>query len=233
MFVICGMVFIFSAWKLYRYHVSYQEAENIYTKIREQAEIKKKNEERTIDFTRLKKMNSDVVGWIYIPGTNIDYPIVQGKDNEEYLHKTFDGKKNSSGTIFMDQKGKKDFTADNNVIYGHHMKNGTMFADLLKFRQESFVKKNRYIFLYTLNQRKKLQVVSAYAGEAKGEIPISFANRKDQQAYLKKVCSKSQVSIAMKKNQEETVKRIYTFVTCSYEKEDYRTFVYAVETSDE
>lgn len=227
------MVFIFSAWKLYRYHVSYQEAENIYTKIREQAEIKKKNEERTIDFTRLKKMNSDVIGWIYIPGTNIDYPIVQGKDNEEYLHKTFEGKKNSSGTIFMDQKCKKDFTADNNVIYGHHMKNGTMFADLLKFRQESFVKKNRYIFLYTPNQRKKLQVVSAYAGEAKGEIPISFANRKDQQAYLKKVRSKSQVSIAMKKNQEETVKRIYTFVTCSYEKEDYRTFVYAVETSDE
>lgn len=224
-----GMVFCYSAWRLWTSHVSDQEAQDSYQKLREQTERKLQNGKRDIDFKKLKKINSDVIGWIYIPGTEIDYPIVQGKDNEEYLHETVDGTKNRSGAIFMDHKGKKDFSADNNVIYGHHMKNGTMFADLLKFREKAFVKKHPVILLTTPGDTKKLRVISAYAKEANTKIPILFSAEKDRKAYLKFLWKESEVPHPRSEEEKKRIKRIYTFVTCSYEKEDYRTFVHAVE----
>ncbi len=222
-----GVVFLYSALRLLGSSVSYQEAEASYQKLREKAERKLQNGKRKIDFKKLKKINPDVIGWIYVPGTEIDYPIVQGKDNKKYLHETVDGKKNPSGAIFMDYKGKKDFSADNNVIYGHHMKNGTMFADLLKFREKAFVKKHSVIFLTTPDDTKKLRVISAYAKEANTKIPILFSAEKERKAYLKFLWKESET--VDERNEKERIQRIYTFVTCSYEKEDYRTFVHAVE----
>lgn len=229
----CGAIFLYSAWKLYGYHASYKEAEHTYERVRKQAVSKraKGKQERDIDFEQLKKINSDVVGWIYVPGTKIDYPIVKGEDNEEYLHKTFDGKKNSSGAVFMDKDGKSNFLADNNLIYGHHMKNGTMFADLLKFREPSFVKKNQEIVIITPKQTKRLKVISAYAQKAKGSIPIMFSDQKSRRDYLDEICEKSEVRFSVSGKVKREKKQIYTFVTCSYEKEDYRTFVHAVEES--
>ncbi|MFQ9073700.1 MAG: class B sortase [Faecalibacillus faecis] len=75
-----------------------------------------------------------------MPGTRINYPIVQGSDDEEYLHRTFLKKRNSSGAIFLEAKCKKDFTSENNIIYGHHMRNGTMFADLVNYEIKDLLK---------------------------------------------------------------------------------------------
>lgn len=228
---VCGIIFVYSAWKLYGSYSSYQEAKTTYQKLRRQVVKKDQNRERKINFNRLEKINPDVIGWIYVPGTKIDYPVVQGEDNEEYLHKTFDGKENSSGAIFMDKDGKSDFLADNNLIYGHHMKNGTMFADLLKFREKSFIKKSPYIFLVTPDQTRKLRVISAYADKAQGSIPIVFADQQSRQQYLKTIRDKSEVSVGISEKTEKGIQKIYTFVTCSYEKENYRTFVHAAEES--
>ena len=115
---------------------------------------------------KLNSQNQDFAGLIYIWVTTIDYPIVQGKDNEEYLHQDFNKKKSSSGTIFLDNNCKKDFTSDNNIIYGHHMKNGTMFAQLLKFREKSFLKKHNEIMIFTPDRTIHLKVISAYAQKA-------------------------------------------------------------------
>ena len=228
---VCGIIFVYSAWKLYGSYSSYQEAKTTYQKLRRQVVKKDQNRERKINFNRLEKINPDVIGWIYVPGTKIDYPVVQGEDNEEYLHKTFDAKENSSGAIFMDKDGKSDFLADNNLIYGHHMKNGTMFADLLKFREKSFIKKSPYIFLVTPDQTRKLRVISAYADKAQGSIPIVFADQQSRQQYLKTIRDKSEVSVGISEKTEKGIQKIYTFVTCSYEKENYRTFVHAAEES--
>lgn len=228
---VCGIIFAYSAWKLYGSYSSYEEAKTTYQKLRKQTVKKDPNRERKINFNQLEKINPDVIGWIYVPGTKIDYPIVQGKDNEEYLHKTFDGENNNSGTIFMDKNGTKDFTADNNLIYGHHMKNGTMFADLLKFREKSFVEKSPYIFLVTPDRTRKLRVISAYANKAQGSIPIIFADQQSRQQYLNTILDKSEVSVGISGKTKKEIKKIYTFVTCSYEKENYRTFVHAAEES--
>ena len=80
-------------------------------------------------------MNKDIVAWIKVPGTKVSYPIVQGKDNSTYLHRTFHKKYNPSGCIFLDYKCKKDFMSDNNVIYGHHMRDGSMFATFVKYKK--------------------------------------------------------------------------------------------------
>lgn len=224
--IFCVLIFCISAWKLYGYYRSYKEAKDTYNKIREENVKEGSKNERRIDFDKLRSQNKDVVGWIYIKGTSIDYPIVQGKDNEEYLHQDFNKKKSSSGTIFLDKGCNKKFTSDNNIIYGHHMKNGTMFAKLLKFREKSFLKKHNTITLYTPDRTLHLRVISAYAAKAQDSIPVTFTNEKQKTAYIKKIQRMSEQSI---KTSKKKYGHIYTFVTCSYEKEDNRTYVHAVE----
>lgn len=223
--IICIFIFCISTWKLYGYYRSYKKAKDTYSKIAKE-NVKISKNERKIDFKKLKSQNQDIAGWIYIRGTMIDYPIVQGKDNEEYLHQDFNKKKSSSGTIFLDNNCKKDFTSDNNIIYGHHMKNGTMFAQLLKFREKSFLKKHNEIMIFTPDRTIHLKVISAYAQKAQNKIPVTFANDKQKKAYIKKIESMSEQTIKTFRINDS---HIYTFVTCSYEGEDNRTYVHAAE----
>ena len=223
--IICIFIFCISTWKLYGYYRSYKKAKDTYSKIAKE-NVKISKNERKIDFKKLKSQNQDIAGWIYIRGTTIDYPIVQGKDNEEYLHQDFNKKKSSSGTIFLDNNCKKDFTSDNNIIYGHHMKNGTMFAQLLKFREKSFLKKHNEIMIFTPDRTIHLKVISAYAQKAQNKIPVTFANDKQKKAYIKKIESMSEQTIKTSRINDS---HIYTFVTCSYEGEENRTYVHAAE----
>ena len=223
--IICIFIFCISTWKLYGYYRSYKKAKDTYSKIAKE-NVKISKNERKIDFKKLKSQNQDIAGWIYIRGTTIDYPIVQGKDNEEYLHQDFNKKKSSSGTIFLDNNCKKDFTSDNNIIYGHHMKNGTMFAQLLKFREKSFLKKHNEIMIFTPDRTIHLKVISAYAQKAQNKIPVTFANDKQKKAYIKKIESMSEQTIKTSRINDS---HIYTFVTCSYEGEDNRNYVHAAE----
>ena len=223
--IICIFIFCISTWKLYGYYRSYKKAKDTYSKIAKE-NVKISKNERKIDFKKLKSQNQDIAGWIYIRGTTIDYPIVQGKDNAEYLHQDFNKKKSSSGTIFLDNNCKKDFTSDNNIIYGHHMKNGTMFAQLLKFREKSFLKKHNEIMIFTPDRTIHLKVISAYAQKAQNKIPVTFANDKQKKAYIKKIESMSEQTIKTSRINDS---HIYTFVTCSYEGEDNRTYVHAAE----
>lgn len=223
--IICIFIFCISTWKLYGYYRSYKKAKDTYSKIAKE-NVKISKNERKIDFKKLKSQNQDIAGWIYIRGTTIDYPIVQGKDNEEYLHQDFNKKKSSSGTIFLDNNCKKDFTSDNNIIYGHHMKNGTMFAQLLKFREKFFLKKHNEIMIFTPDRTIHLKVISAYAQKAQNKIPVTFANDKQKKAYIKKIESMSEQTIKTSRINDS---HIYTFVTCSYEGEDNRTYVHAAE----
>lgn len=213
----CIAIMGFGIYQILITKQEYKQAEHEYENIEKTAKKK-----RTIKFDALKKINPDVVAWIKIPGTKISYPVVRGKDNEEYLHKTFSGKVNRSGCIFLDIKCKKDFSSDNNIVYGHHMKDGSMFAELVKFRDSSFEKKHREIILYLPTETKRLKVVSAYA-EQPEKMPVMFKNIQERQAYADKIQKRSDIESRKIKG------KIYTFVTCSYEKEDNRTYVHAVE----
>ena len=94
-------------------------------------------EDYTVDFDTLKQINSDIVAWIRIPGV-LDYSVVQGTDNSYYLHHTFRREYNIAGSVFLDARNKADFSDSKNIIYGHNMRDGSMFHVLRDFQDLDF-----------------------------------------------------------------------------------------------
>lgn len=111
-----------------------------------------------VDFEMLANENSDIVGWIRIPGTRINYPIVQANDNDKYLHTLFNGKRGDAGSLFADCH-TDPFKSTLTIIYGHRMKDGSMFASLGKYKKSSFAKKHSNILLFTPEKNYQLEII--------------------------------------------------------------------------
>lgn len=101
-----------------------------------------------LTFEKLREINKEVIGWIDIYDTKIDYPIVQSKDNEKYLNTTVLGEFSSGGSIFLDYRNKWDFSDYQNIVYGHYMAERKMFGDIEKFLDENFFKSHKYGAIY-------------------------------------------------------------------------------------
>lgn len=100
-----------------------------------------------VDLDKLREENEDVIGWIYIPDTKINYPLLQWTDNEFYLEHTWKQKKNGSGSIFMECQNSPDFSEFNTIIYGHNMIDGSMFGNLHYYRRDQYRKEHPYIYI--------------------------------------------------------------------------------------
>jgi len=185
-----------------------------------------------IDFEALRQVNPDVVAWVTIPGTVIDYPVVQTDDNETYLKKTFEGGESAAGAIYLDCDSDSDFMGMHSILYGHHMRNGSMFAELVKFKDEDFFKEHREIILYTPERELHLRTIAALYGDADGEKRrTKFDTDERFQQYADDMTKK-----CIFRELPEHVEGLYSFVTCSYEFDNARTIVYAVrepETAEE
>jgi sortase B len=117
----------------------------------------------TIDFDELEKINSEFVAVIYVPSLDLRYPVAQAEDNSKYLKTTFDGSYNPSGCIFLDTTASKDFTDMNTFIFGHNMRNETMFGSLKRFYQkDGLVDSDPYVYLYTKDKVFKYRIFSYY-----------------------------------------------------------------------
>lgn len=116
-----------------------------------------------IDYDALTKINGDFVGWIYYAPLELSYPIVRGTDNDYYTQYTFENVRNSSGAIFMDFLNKPDFSHFNTIIYGHNMKNGTMFGSLKKLLNDpSMIEEDPYIYIFTKDKIMMYEICAAY-----------------------------------------------------------------------
>lgn len=116
-----------------------------------------------VNFEALREVNSQFIGWLYVPSLGISYPVAQAGDNDYYLHRTFDGKSNSSGAIFMDFGASPDFSDYNTVIYGHNMRNGSMFGKLKRFGQSpGLCARNPYFYIYTEEGTRQYLIISYY-----------------------------------------------------------------------
>ncbi len=113
-------------------------------------------------FKKLRETNPDVIGWISIPGTIIDYPVVQTTDNDYYLDHSITGAYLKSGSIFVDYRNERNWSDKNTVIYGHNMASGEMFAQLAKFKSGTFLRNNRYLYIYTEDSVRIYTIFSAY-----------------------------------------------------------------------
>ena len=115
-----------------------------------------------VDFAGLLQVSEDVVGWVYIDGTNINYPIVQGEDNRYYVSALMDGTENKAGSIFMDYMNNADFSDMHTILYGHNMKNGTMFHDIVYYQEQEFFEQHPVGLIMTPEKNYYFDVVSAY-----------------------------------------------------------------------
>lgn len=191
--------------------------------------IETKNEasrqEKSVDWNKLKSTNPDTIGWIYCEDTIIDYPIVKSKNNSEYLTRGFDGSFNYSGTLFADNTTVNPFNDFNTTIYGHHMRDGSMFAVLDNWLQQDYFDKHPYIYIYTPEQNYKIKVLYAAHVKATNEniykLPIETPTEKEK--FLSAVKSSA---ITGNKNEDLSTSSNYvTLSTCAYVYHDARTIV--------
>ncbi len=129
------------------------------------------NEYLERNFEKLKDINDDTIGWIYVDGTNIDYPIVQGEDNDYYLNHSFYRESNSNGWIYMNYKNSSDFSDQNTIIYGHNTNGRTMFSDLKKIYDRELDSKN--IKIYLEDDILTYQIFSIYLVDSNDSLSIS------------------------------------------------------------
>ena len=169
-------VFLYAGFQLFQIFREYKAGEDEYKAIEQMAVteelvpvvsekdgLPKQKKVFNVDFAKLKKVNPDVVGWIrFEEPSQISYPLVKGADNEKYLKTTFEGNRNSAGALFLDMNNAGDFSDYNTFIYGHNMKNGSMFGRLRKYKSKSFCEENPYFYIYTPDGMEvKYQVFAA------------------------------------------------------------------------
>lgn len=117
---------------------------------------------RVIDFETLKQINKDIVGWLYIPDTSIDYPILIGDTDTEYLHKDIEGKYNYLGCIFSFADTSKDLSDARTLLFGHNMRQYTMFGELRRYLEEDFRNEHKKVYIYTEKKTMELELFSIF-----------------------------------------------------------------------
>ena len=178
--------------------------------------------ESRINFEKLKQINNNTVGWIKIAETNIDYPIVQATDNNYYLKKDIYKQTSISGSIYLDYRNN-NFNDTNTIIYGHNMKNGTMFAELKKIYEGKI--QNNIIKIQTETEEKTYKIISTYIVDANYNMEI---NIQDYNKYISSIIQKSKIKFTTEEQQETS--KILTLITCSYNNEE-RIVVQAIEVN--
>lgn len=235
--VIAILVFLFSAYKLYGIYAEYNKGKQEYKDVMDEVitETVEEKQEKVIfrvDFEKLLKINSDAVAWIrFDKPEKISYPVVQGKDNSEYLKKTFEKKKNGAGTLFVDVYNKGDFSDRNTFIYGHNMKNGSMFGQLRKYKEASFCKEHPYFYIYTPDGKEITYQIFAVGivEDTDKSYNKFFADDVEYEQYLKHVKSVSRYDTGVEVTKES---QIVSLSTCTNATETQRLLVHGVKISE-
>lgn len=226
---------IFSGFKIFMWYIDNKNNKKITAQISEAVVIqenKPEEEKYNIDFEKLKEQNENVIAWIKVEDTDIEYPIVQTKDNEYYLTHSFDKSQNDAGWIFADYRNKFDGTDKNIVIYGHNRKDGSMFSTLHNFLDEDWLNSDRKvkIVFITEDETEIYEVFSVY--EIKKEnyyINTSFQNDNQFKNFLDTIQKRSKKDFNIEVSKEDT---ILTLSTCS-DKRGYRVVAHARKVKGE
>jgi sortase B len=245
-------VFLFSGYQLVTIYLEYRNGEQEYEELAEYADIPVKedqnkkedtedqSEENTdeeeaglaeVNFEELNKINPEIAGWIFMENSVINYPVLHTADNEYYLNHTFRRKTNSSGSIFIECGNQNDFSDQNTIIYGHNMKNGSMFASLNKYKEKSYYDGHQGFWIYTEAGNYYYEIFSVYETEPLIELyQISFASTEDFADYLNLIAGKSFYDTGVEVSDSDT---IVTLSTCAKSNRENRILVHAKKISFE
>lgn len=240
--VIAIAVFLFSAYKLYTIYAEYnkgdKEYETILDEVVTQEIVESPGEEGKeeivfkVDFEKLLSVNKETVAWIrFDEPSRISYPVVKAGDNDKYLRTTFEGKQNSSGALFVDAANAGDFADFNTFIYGHNMKNGSMFGQLRKYKNETFYRENPYFYIYTPDGKElKYQVFAVAIVEDTSEsYKKTYADDEEYQEYLNHLERIALYDTGVEVTSES---QIVSLSTCTNVTETQRLLVHGVKVSE-
>jgi sortase B len=199
----------------------YREGQTLYDDINDDftKESSKKNNDskypayKTIDFKGLKDINEDVVAWLYIPNSNVDYPVLQGSTNNTYLHTSIYKEYLYVGTLFLDARNNPDFTDDNSIIYGHNMNDGSMFGMMeeMYLGDEDFYKNNPYVQIYTPEYKMTLHVIGIELTDRYGDrYTTTFETRTAYIDWLNSIKENTQKKV----EEPDPKKHTITLSTC-------------------
>lgn len=207
-----------------------EETQEQYEKLKEQVAVDADDPMfRKIDFGAAQATNPDVYAWIWIPGTNIDYPILQSEteDDAYYLNHTIEKKEGLPGTIYTEKYNSKEFSSPVTVVYGHNMKNGSMFADLHKFEDKAFFDANPYVYIYTPDRTLKYHIFSATPFDDRYILGnYNFTSQNDFEKYLDELRSTINGNVNMNVNVMQQT-GILTLSTCIADSPNERFLVNA------
>ena len=215
---ILTVVFAVSAFHIIKITHDYKTADKANTELQERyvQEIQSTNEEEkiqipiSIDFDALKLENSDIIGWIYCPDTPINYPVVKGKDNNQYLRADLKGKYLVSGTLFADYRNGEVSEDPNYIVYGHNMKNSTMFGTLVKYKEQSYYDAHPILYFLTPENNYIIELCAGSVVKRDSDIYKTTPNGNTVTDFIAKSTFKSTVKI-------DKGESILTLSTCSYE----------------
>ncbi|MCQ2479124.1 MAG: class B sortase [Clostridia bacterium] len=174
LFLLCSIAAVYFAWNIYNLKKGATLYSNVRDSYTETTTVTEDNRpENPIDFASLKQRNSDVYAWLIVPNTKINYPILQNEQTDFYLRRSIDKDYLFAGCIYTNKVNSKTFSDPVTVVYGHNMRDDTMFCMLHRFEDEKFFKENKYFYIYTPDSKLTYEIVSA----------LKYDNRRITKAY--------------------------------------------------
>ena len=198
-----------------------------------QEEITEQKTERMLQVSELKKENAEIVGWLEIEGTNINYPVLQGINNDYYLTHNYKHEKVSGGSLFLDTSYDFSIPSSNLLIYGHRNKKGLLFEDLIKYKQEEFYKQHTTIRFTTEEADDTYEIIAVfnsrvyYQNEKNVFRYYFFVNAENKEEYEAFVTNSKKVSLYETGVTAEYGEQLLTLSTCDYSQKNGRFVVVA------
>lgn len=204
----------------------------------DKADITPEKTERMLQIEELKKKNSDIIGWIEIEGTNINYPVLQGEDNSYYMNRNYDKEESVYGALFLDAGYDWNIKSNNFLIYGHNMQDGSMFNNLLNYADEEYYEEHPIIRFTTTEEDAEYEIISAFRSRVyyKSEKNVFryyyFINPKSEEEYNEFVENAKEASLYDTGKTAEYGDQLITLSTCAYHTEDGRFAVIGRKIND-
>lgn len=169
----------------------------------------------SVDVAGLQANYPDMKGWIVLDGTQIDYPIVQAKDNDYYLYRLYDGTQNANGSIFMDCRNTGIFLDDNTVIYGHNMQSGIMFAVLNRYKSQAFFEEHPTMVISTADGDYLAELICGTVEDGnRSFMQFQFNDFEDMEEYVNQHRKRSTFQSEVRLQPGD---KLLTLCTCTYE----------------
>ena len=218
--LVCIAVFLFALYNVIDIMMEYKEIEDFYDDtVKEYVKVDETGVITHVDLPKLIAKNSDVKGWMYIEGTIINYPLLQGPDNDYYLYVNYDDKYSGAGSIYIDSYCNGDLSDDHTIIYGHNMKNDTMFGTLNDFKSQAYRDAHPYVYIMMPNGMwNKYEIFAYYRADVNdGTFNIFTGSANQMSTYVNLVSSKNVLSNA---NLPTNGEKIITLSTCTEDLDD-------------